>query len=354
MHQASSSSGVHNEFERLYFPSNTETVKIHSHIGSSPFVTTESSGIAVSVYPNPACPVESVHLSLDISGSLAKTVIRYRAASYSWTLAWLVGGIYIQLRRYKADGQLDQCRAETDILGVWFSLPCCLSHLAVHGLMRILGGVIVISGAQLALPVDFPSLHLWLLGTADIRLAPLSMMLIVWSFGVAYLLAVLGHWCFLRSKDQFSPGSPDARTLSVTALWSVPQARNADRSRAALDVRRDVPILGVFAVCLWLLPLQMVHVALVLVLLYRCSQQRLGVRTETLRECLFQEFSAAIATWLTALLPFQISVLLVWGRTVWMNWRYPFASEYNALKVLPVAGLVILTSAGWSPARHEW
>ncbi|ORX38893.1 hypothetical protein BD324DRAFT_617810 [Kockovaella imperatae] len=47
---------------------------------------------------------------------------------------------------------------------------------------------------------------------------------------------------------------------------------------------------------------------------------------------------------LTFILPFNLVTLGIWARTLWLDWRSAFSSDHNILRVIPLLGLVELSS----------
>jgi len=61
----------------------------------------------------------------------------------------------------------------------------------------------------------------------------------------------------------------------------------------------------------------------------------------------------SIFVFLLFLLPFNVTIIAVWGRNLWADWRHPFTTtDHDALPLLPVLAVVQL---GWSgnPPRNR-
>lgn len=46
-----------------------------------------------------------------------------------------------------------------------------------------------------------------------------------------------------------------------------------------------------------------------------------------------------------SLLPFSVLTLVVWGRNLWTDWRYPFAADHNPLHIVPLLGIIELSGS---------
>nr|XP_019047771.1 hypothetical protein I302_04388 [Kwoniella bestiolae CBS 10118]OCF26701.1 hypothetical protein I302_04388 [Kwoniella bestiolae CBS 10118] len=53
------------------------------------------------------------------------------------------------------------------------------------------------------------------------------------------------------------------------------------------------------------------------------------------------------------LIPFKATTLLVWGRSLWMNWKHPLSTDHNILYIGPAVLLVALCVRGNSPQKRD-
>lgn len=75
--------------ESRFFPNTPDTIYLHAHSGSSPYLPPVDTGFDIDIYQDTSCPVRHVSLSIDWSSSLAKMVTRYRMAALAWIIGWV-------------------------------------------------------------------------------------------------------------------------------------------------------------------------------------------------------------------------------------------------------------------------
>jgi len=267
------------------------------------------------VYHSHECPVEGLSLSIDLPRSIAKSVIRFRMAA----LAWMVGWISVLL--YQALGSFDN-------RGAFFSLDEILEDTAGRPFLICSGSVLLATMVQALSGTQSVTS---LLGTTEITLLPFTILMCAWSFSVvsfiwrclstsiAWTRVVLGRFALLRSSNQSSS--------TVTRRASIVSA---------------VTLLGFVQL---FLPHQMAFVVLFTILYITLVFEDAGSPRESLLSCLI--------LLMVVLLPFNVTVLAVWGRNLWVNWRHPFPRNYDVLHILPLVVLVELWVSGHVPKPRK-
>lgn len=93
---------------RLFPVRQGESIPLHSHISGSSFQSGDQhqSQIELHIYQQPECQVESVTLSLDVSATLAKAMLRWRVSVVVWIAAWLAVILSLQLEEFARTGEL--------------------------------------------------------------------------------------------------------------------------------------------------------------------------------------------------------------------------------------------------------
>lgn len=75
--------------ESRFFPNAADAIYLHAHSGSSPYLSSVSSGFDIDIYQETSCPVQRASLSIAWGPSLAKMVTRYRIAALAWIIGWV-------------------------------------------------------------------------------------------------------------------------------------------------------------------------------------------------------------------------------------------------------------------------
>lgn len=94
-----------NVYESRFFPNVGETVYLHSHTASAPYISHESRGVVIDIYQEPGCQVTSASLSIAYGASLAKIVVRYRMAAVAWIVAWTAAALCKSLALLESTGE---------------------------------------------------------------------------------------------------------------------------------------------------------------------------------------------------------------------------------------------------------
>jgi hypothetical protein len=108
-HESVASTGNEPSYESRFYPTaNRDGITLHSHISGAPFHAgrQQSRSVHVHIYQQPLCSVESATLSLDLMATVAKAMLRFRIAAFTWAAGWVAVFVFRQLGEYFVSGEL--------------------------------------------------------------------------------------------------------------------------------------------------------------------------------------------------------------------------------------------------------
>ncbi|WVQ93345.1 hypothetical protein IAU59_000413 [Kwoniella sp. CBS 9459] len=321
----SSTSNGRSTYEARYFPNGRSPVHLHSHISSSPFMSghMDSMGIQLEIFQSRGCPVTGVKISVDIYGSLAKMITRYRMTVIAWIIGWTAIVILKQTTvLYESDSLIGFGASLDDVVRTW-ALKC----------FALLGVASVLQRAT-NMVLDCSSL---LIGTVDLIYVPVIGLLAVWTLGIVCVLwdiTSLGLWIGGRIST------------SYPCEWLLLRAKSSHQPTPRM-VALLPSLLAILLVYL-VIPDQLAFVIAIGVIwmsvcLHSDSHNQVS-GTSRAANC---SFSTSAMFLMLLMLPFHVPTLLVWGRSLWFGWKHASAADHNVFAALPG---VLIASLG---ARHE-
>ncbi|WVF65699.1 hypothetical protein IAT40_000430 [Kwoniella sp. CBS 6097] len=298
--------------EARFFPDGRRVIRIHSHISSSPFISgqTDGTGVRLEVFQSSSCPVVRVKLSIDLWGSLAKTVTRYRMTIVAWTIGWTAIIILKQMTILSESDRLISFGASIDEVARTWSIKC----------FALLGAAALIQKAISWIPGS----STLLIGAVDLVYLPVIALFAVWGFGLVCILwnvTCLGLW----TGKQIS-----SSCCRIPPLSSV-SAHNPRDSPRLISL---VPAITAILLVYFLVPDQLAFMIAVGVIWASSAYLSHDRASGTLHN--EKRHLATSALFMMLLMtPYNVPTLFVWARSLWFKWEHAFATDHNPLSVLP-------------------
>ncbi|WVW79048.1 hypothetical protein I302_101011 [Kwoniella bestiolae CBS 10118] len=297
-------------------------IYLHSHIASLPFQSDQRNphGMTIRIFQQPDCPLEELKMTVDPFGILAKIVTRYRMILLSWPLAWVAAGMLMQTQWLKRDGHLISFDEGIEQVGRRWLAGCCLA-LGIGNIVQFWFGTSL-------------RLDTLLVGTTDLAFLPLVIIMALWTYALT-----CGAWLLLRFTNSI---------LSIAVLKVI-----GTRSRKPNDTidSHSHPSRLIILACLVMLlvylfiPHQLAFIVSVVVLWTSIMRNDWSEPSGNLGE--------STLFLMLFLIPFKATTLLVWGRSLWMNWKHPLSTDHNILYIGPAVLLVALCVRGNSPQKRD-
>ncbi|WWC64172.1 uncharacterized protein I303_106780 [Kwoniella dejecticola CBS 10117] len=319
--QYASVSRLQSTTENRFYPHVHQTVYLHSHLGAAPFRPWRESQVKVAlrVYQQEQCPIHEVQLSTHVRGTLAKIVSRYRMTFLAWPMGWTALAMLTQIRGFSREGRLPTLSESFILLGKRWVLGVCLL-------------LVTANLAQISLR-ESPQLESLLLGTMEIVFVPLIVLMAIWTYGLTCLM-----WLLLRTA--ISTTMKIRQRLDTQSPISDPVTPQTQQMSRKL-LRAGLPLLLVHL----FIPHQVAFL-ISLTVLWTCVAW-----TYTSEES--AEFGMTISFLMTLLAPYKAVSLVVWGRSLWMDWYHPLATDHNLFYAGPALLIVGLYVQGGLPKRRD-
>ncbi|KAI0014289.1 PGAP1-domain-containing protein [Xylariaceae sp. FL0662B] len=336
-------------YESKYFV-NARDVEISLH-GVSPYVppplksTRFDEGLSLQFWTDPTCDSNiSIHLAVDLMGSLGKLYMRYRTIFASFPLLVVALVLRKQFRVYDSTGvfipfseSLDSCLKQ--------SLPMLLLSMTLLSLSMGQSSPTRSPGPWLwrnsTTAVDFMRNDL-LVGTSDPFFWFLIPMIGIICVGVCitlhyivlvltWILGTIYSWIFVRPVYQ---RQDKKRALPPAFTPSSP--------------RRRLITTGILLVFVWtIVPYQFAYAVACLVQLSTTVRaHRFARETPSPANTNFSNYAHSIFLLMISILPINLPTLVVWVRNLAVHWFTPFSSHHNVLSILPFILLVETLTAG--------
>ncbi|GAA96257.1 uncharacterized protein L969DRAFT_14453 [Mixia osmundae IAM 14324] len=331
-------------FESVWLPNAGKSI-VYLH-GTAPYVRGPTSpytrrGLSLMLWRDPTCEAPAaVFIRLDLLGSLAKLIVRYRMVLAAWPLAITL----LTFRRQTTGYDGGECfrtfsSAFNQVVArdfIWLLLGAT-SFAFVQCL-----AVVPVSLPNLRPPANYrdPAPHLgdMLVGNHDLLFVPLSALILVLSGAVA----MISH---LLLQSIVSIATTVYTWLEHAAPSRLqPYLRIQERNENP-TIQRIVSLAALLLLVLLFAPYQFAYLVLTLVHLFSTVRAYILLQDPSSATALVwrrrwdrYHYYMVVLLIMLWLLPMNAAILIVWVRNLSAGWIAPFSSDHN---VLSVAGFLL-------------
>ncbi|KAH7327870.1 PGAP1-like protein-domain-containing protein [Stachybotrys elegans] len=338
-------------YESRYFVNaRRATVALH---GTAPYLPppmepNPDDGIAFTLWTDPSCGgTVSLHLNVDIFGSLGKLYMRYRTVFAAFPLLIVTLVLRKQFRVYDETGIFISFSQSLD-LSLRQSIPLLLLSLTLLSMSMSsalpLGSNLLYRTQAVAAstPIDFHHNDL-LIGTADPFfwfLVPLIGIVCVGvcavfhylSLGLVHIIGLL--YGLLVAAPAIVTGDERRRAPSPAFVTSTPRRRMITTAVLLLLVSTFIPYQFAYLV------------ACIVQLFTTIRAFRIYSITSSVTNSNYCNYAHSIFLLMLWVLPINLPILAVWIRNLAVHWLTPFSSHHNVLSITPFIFLVETLTTG--------